>query len=192
MTGLIVLGFFALYVAVAIGATVRAKGWWKLLALAAFVLIPTWDTLVNRIYHKQVICKNREIGIQVFESIRLPSDLYDAGGVPLIFDRYGKFDEKKTENRYKESSKYVEEGAWLTGVTKYTFEIIDAQSGRALARFTNYFAAGGGWPFLPLRPLSKYFGEYAFRSDPQACLDLDTDWIGNTAMAPFVEKNKAN
>jgi len=69
---------------------------------AVFALIPTWDTFVNRIYHKQVICKRPEIGLHVFENVRLPVELYDTRGTPLIFDRYGNFDVNKVGNRYKE------------------------------------------------------------------------------------------
>ncbi len=155
-----------------------------------WALIPTWDILVNRIYHKQVICKNPEIGLQVLEYVRLSPDLYDARGNPLIFDRRGNFDKKKLENKYRGDARYTLEGGWLTGAVKYTFEVNDVQSGRVLARFTDFYAAGGGWIFIPFRPLIRYLGEYAFRSEPQFCLDRSTNWTGQAVVAPFLTKNR--
>jgi len=182
--------------AVAISARWVYRRTHSVLAIAGVLticaLIPTWDTLVNRIYHKQVICKRPEVGLHVLEYVRLPVELYDARGIPLIFDRYGNFDENKIGNRYKENGKYEEEGGWLTGVVKYTFEINDAQSGRVLVRFTDFYAAGGGWILLPFRHLIRYLGEYAFRGERQSCLDPSADWIGQAAVASFLVKNRTN
>jgi hypothetical protein len=199
--GIILLPLGAFMGGLYLWAAIKSARWiygkthsiWAIAALVIiFALIPTWDTIVNRIYHKQVICKKPEIGLHVFEFVRLPVDLYDARGIPLIFDHYGNFDESKIGKRYKENAKYTDEGGWLTGAVRYTFEINDVQTGRVLARFTDYYAAGGGWVFLPFRPLIRYVGEYAFRSDLHSCLDQDTNWIGKAAKAPFVEKNSSN
>ena len=199
--GIVLLPLGALVTGLYLWAVVNAARWvyrkthstWAIAGvLTICALIPTWDTLVNRIYHKQIICSKPEIGLHVFEKIRLPADLYDARGIPLIFDRYGNFDVIKMGNRYKENGKYEHEGGWLTGAVKYTFEINDIQSGRVLARFTNFYAAGGGWIFVPFRPLIKYLGEYAFRGKPQSCLDPSGNWIDETAIAPFLIKNRTN
>ena len=160
--------------------------------LATSVLIPTWDTFVNRIYHNHVICRKPELGLHVFEKVKLPEELYDAKGNPSIFDHYGNFDITKVGNRYREDGKYQNEGGWLTGVVRYTFEITDTQSGRVLARFTDFYAAGGGWILIPVRPLFRYLGEYAFRGEPQSCLDLRTNWIAATVVAPFYAKSSTN
>ncbi len=199
--GVILLPLGALVIGLYLWVAVKSARWvyrkthsiWAIAGvLTICALIPTWDTLVNRIYHKQVICKKPEIGLHVFENVRLPAELYDARGIPLIFDRYGNFDVNKTGNRYKEDGKYENEGGWLTGVVKYTFEINDVQSSRVLARFTDFYAAGGGWILIPFRPLIRYLGEYAFRSEPQSCLDPSTNWIGKAAVAPFSVMNKTN
>jgi hypothetical protein len=199
--GIILLPVGALVIGLYFWAVVKGTRWayrkthsiWAIAGvLTLCALIPTWDTLANRIYHKQVICKKPEIGLHVFEKIRLPGELYDARGIPLILDRYGNFNVNKMGNRYKQDGKYANEGGWLTGVVKYTFEINDVQSGRVLARFTDFYAAGGGWILIPFRPLIRYFGEYAFRGEPKSCLDFGTNWIGETVVAPFLEKNRAN
>ena len=160
--------------------------------LAIWALIPTWDTLVNRIYHSEVTCRSPEIGVHVFEKVTLPVDLYDSRGVPLIFDRLGNFDKNKVGSRFKEEAKYADEGYWLTRVVKYTFEIGDVQSGRVLVRFTDFYAAGGGWILIPFRPLIRYLGEYAFRGERKSCLDPSIDWIGKAAIAPFLLTNRTN
>ena len=199
--GIILLPLGALVVSLYVWIVIKGVRWayrkthpvWAIVAvLTVSVLLPTWDTFVNRIYHSQVICESAELGIHVFEKVQLPPELYDAKGNPLIFDRYGNFDIAKVGNRYREDGRYEKEGRWLTGAVKYTFEITDAQSGRVLARFTDFYAAGGGWILVPLQPLLRYLGEYAFRSKPQSCLDLKTNWIGETAVAPFYQKGSAN
>ena len=199
--GIILLPLGALVIGLYVWAGVTSARWvyrktqsiWAIAGvLTICALIPTWDTLLNRIYHKQVICKKPEIGLHVFENVRLPVELYDARGIPLIFDRYGNFDVKKMKNRYKEDGKYEHQGGWLTGAVKYTFEINDVQSGRVLARFTDFYSAGGGWILIPFRPLIKYLGEYAFRGEPNSCVDPRTNWIDEAAMAPFLAKIGTN
>lgn len=199
--GIILLPLGALVIGLYVWVVVKSARWayrktrsvWAIAGvLTSCVLIPTWDTFVNRIYHNQVICKKPELGLHVLEKIQLPAELYDAKGNPLIFDRYGNFDITKVGNRYREDGKYQNEGGWLTGAVRYTFEITDTQSGRVLARFTDFYAAGGGWILILIRPLIRYLGEYAFRAAPESCLDLKTNWIGQTAMAPFYATNGAN
>ena len=197
--GIVLLPLGALVIGLYLWAAVRGVRWayrkthsiWVMAGVSVLcILIPTWDTFVNRIYHKQLICNKHEIGLHVFEHVRLPAELYDARGIPLIFDRYGNFDVNKTGNRYKERAKYEHEGGWLTGAVKYTFEINDVQSGHVLARFTDFYAAGGGWILIPFRPLIRYFGEYGFRGEPHSCLDPSTNWIGETTVATFLTKSK--
>ena len=199
--GIILLPLGALVTGLYLWAAINSARWayrkthsvWAIAGMLTIcALIPTWDTAVNRIYHKQVICKKSEIGLHVFENVTLPAEFYDARGIPLIFDGYGNFDTKKVGTRYKEDGKYEHEGAWLTGAVKYTFEINDVQSGHVLARFTNYYAAGGGWILIPFRPLIRYLGEYAFRGEPQSCVDASINWIGEAAAAPFLLKNRTN
>jgi hypothetical protein len=199
--GIILLPLGALVIGLYLWVVVKSARWayrrshsiWAIVGvLIISVLIPSWDTLANRIYHKEVICKKPEIGIHVLENIRLPPEFYDERGNPLIFDRHGNFDGSKIGNRFKESGKYVNEGGWLTGSVKYTFEISDVQSDRVLARFTEFYAAGGGWVLMPFRPLIKYLGEYAFRWEPQSCLDRGRNWLDETAVALFLPQTKGN
>lgn len=199
--GIVLLPLGALVVGLYLWLAVKSARWayqktrsrWAIAGvLVACVSIPTWDTFVNRIYHNQVTCKKPELGLLVFERVKLPAEYYDAKGNPLIFDRYGNFDVTKVGNRYKESQKQEDQGGWLTGAVKYTFEITDTQSGRVLARFTDFYATGGGWILIPFRPLIRYLGDYAFKGAPQSCLGLKTNWIGEAAVAPFYAQNLRN
>jgi len=67
MTGLVVLGVLLIYIAVAAGVTVAAKGRWKLLVVAVFILIPTWDILPGKIALARH-CE-QEGGIKIYRSV---------------------------------------------------------------------------------------------------------------------------
>jgi hypothetical protein len=199
--GMILLPLGALVIGLYLWVVVKGTRWayrktqslWAIAGiLTVCALVPTWDVLLNRIYHKQVICKNPEIGLYVLEHVKLSMELYDSRGFPSIFDRYGNFDVSKVGNRYTEHAKYENEGGWLTGRVRYTFEVKDVQSGRVLARFTDFYPSGGGWILIPFRPLIRYLGEYAFRGEPKSCLDSRRNWIGEAAVAPFLIRNRTN
>lgn len=67
MTGLVVLGILLAYVAVAVGIMVIAKGVWKWLVFAIFILIPTWDIIPGKIALAR-LCE-QEGGIKIYRSV---------------------------------------------------------------------------------------------------------------------------
>ena len=67
MTGLIVLGFLVAYVAIATGIASWAKGRWRLLVIAVFILIPTWDIVPGKIALAHY-CE-KEGGIKIYRSV---------------------------------------------------------------------------------------------------------------------------
>ena len=78
MTGLVVLGILLVYIAVAVGATVAAKGLWKLLVVAVFILIPTWDIIPGKIALARY-CE-QEGGIKSFRSVDGVEGFLSLGG----------------------------------------------------------------------------------------------------------------
>ncbi len=107
MTGLIVLGLFLLYVAVAMGLTVRARGRWKLLVMAVFILIPTWDIIPGKIALAHY-CE-REGGIKVYRSVEGVEGFLIRGGTAYeeYFSRFGyKYIEIVKEKRDPRNGQY--------------------------------------------------------------------------------------
>jgi len=67
MTGLVILGILLVYIGIAVGVTVRAKGAWKWLVMAVFILIPTWDIIPGKIALAHY-CE-KEGGIKIYRSV---------------------------------------------------------------------------------------------------------------------------
>ena len=67
MTGLIVLGILLAYIAIGVGIAVLAKGVWKVVVIAAFILIPTWDIVPGKIALAHYC--DKEGGIKIYRSI---------------------------------------------------------------------------------------------------------------------------
>jgi len=67
MTGLIVLGILLAYIAIAFGIATFAKGKWRALVIAVFILIPTWDIIPGKIALDR-LCE-KEGGIKIYRSV---------------------------------------------------------------------------------------------------------------------------
>ena len=64
MGGLAVLFVIGLYLAIALWIVIKSPGWWRLLALLAFVLIPSADALWGRYVTLPRLCK--DAGLKVY------------------------------------------------------------------------------------------------------------------------------
>lgn len=89
MTGLVVLGILLAYIAIAAGIGALAKGKWKLLVIAVFVLIPTWDIIPGKIALARY-CE-QEGGIKIYRSVEGVEGFLSLDGrvYEEYFKRYG-------------------------------------------------------------------------------------------------------
>ena len=89
MTGLVVFGILLAYLAVAVGVASLAKGRWRLLVIAVFILIPTWDIIPGKIALNHY-CKN-EGGIKIYRSVGGVDGFLSLGGGAYreYLERYG-------------------------------------------------------------------------------------------------------
>lgn len=67
MIGLVVLGVLLAYIAIGLGVASRVKGAWRVLVIAVFVLIPTWDIIPGKIALSHY-CE-KEGGIRIYRSV---------------------------------------------------------------------------------------------------------------------------
>ena len=89
MTGLIVLGILVIYIAIAVGITTMAKGVWKVLVIAVFILIPTWDIIPGKIALTHYC--DTEGGIKIYRSVEGVEGFLSMDGrvYEEYFKRYG-------------------------------------------------------------------------------------------------------
>lgn len=100
MTGLVVLGILLVYIAVGFGIAMAARGMWKLLVVAAFVLIPTWDIIPGKIALAHYCAKDG--GIKIYRSVEGVEGFLSLDGRVYedYFKRYGyKYVEVAREKR---------------------------------------------------------------------------------------------
>lgn len=117
----------------------------KWIAVAVFVLIPTWDEILGRVYFKY-LCET-ESGVHVYKTVELPAEYWDEGGEPKFYDeKNGNF----TLEGYR-----VE---YATGAYSSLFHVdnsghkrVDRRSGQVLGEVTD-FRYWGGWMRRNLSP----------------------------------------
>lgn len=127
-----------------------AKG--ALAAVAMFVLLPTWDTIANHWYHKNVLCARDDVGLQIFSRIRLS---------PQYYDNFGRFKEPEgwfsgrtlIDGRYQRQSGNFQEGVFpLTRYERRFSGVIDTKEKKLISSEVDYLTRGGGWWLIVLRP----------------------------------------
>lgn len=120
------------------------------LAVVGILVITFGDTVFNRWYHKEVLCKREDVGMKVFETVMLPAGYWDEENnrpqLPLTMSR-----EKPFLGRYAEMEKYERGGSRpFTAYERSEATVVDLQTGRVLSRFVDYMPAGGTWWAMPL------------------------------------------
>jgi hypothetical protein len=122
-------------------------------AVVFFALLPTWDTIANRWYHKNVLCKRSEVGLHVYEHVKLPFQYYDNHG--RFKEPDGWFSGRAlVGNRYQRQSGNLQDGVFpLTSHEKRFSGVFDQQEQRLISYEADYWTKGGGWWLIIFRPL---------------------------------------
>ena len=111
-----------------------------------FILIPTGDTIFNRWYHQNVLCKRDDVGLKIFEKVQLPLEYFEADGMLNKEVRSKAYDGKKILNRYEWKDVHASGGVYtFTGYVKDTGSVIDTNTGKVISQFSDYRNGGGGW-----------------------------------------------
>lgn len=122
-------------------------------AVISFLLLPTWDTIANRWYHKNVLCARSEVGLHIYDHVRLPSQYYDNLG--RFKEPEGWFSGRTLVNdRYQRQSGNLQEGVFpLTKSEKRFSGVLDTKEQRLISYEVDYLTQGGGWWLIIFRPL---------------------------------------
>lgn len=124
------------------------------LAVVCILVITFGDTVFNRWYHKEVLCKREEVGVRIFEKVELPKEYLDKEmqlqKLPFPLSQahfFAKFS--------------LNESVVISGLFPFTANgrieriIVDNESDKVLAQFVDYWPAGGPWWGMPF----EWFGE---------------------------------
>ena len=118
----------------------------KWIAIAVFILIPTWDEILGRVYFKY-LCET-ESGVHVYKTVELPAEYWDEQGREKFVDEKagGFLLVKEYPTEYKT-------GTYSTffHVDNAGYKRVDKQSGQILGEVTD-FRYWGGWIRRNLSP----------------------------------------
>jgi len=133
-----------------------------------FLLLPTWDTIANRWYHRNVLCTRSEVGLHIYHQIRLQSQYFDNGG--RFKEPEGWFSGRTlVDERYQRQSGSLQEGVFpLTKAEKRFSKILDTKEKRLISEEVDYLTRGGGWWLIIFRPL---FSQVDFLSYVRGMID---------------------
>ncbi len=162
--GIILLPLGALVIGLYIWVVVKGTRWaYRRFAMPGafaaamfFLLVPTWDTIVNRWYHKHVLCARSDVGLHVNEHVQLPSQYYDSLG--RFKEPEGWFSGRTLVNsRYQRQFGNLQDGIFpLTRHEKRFSGIFDTKEQRLISYEVDYWTKGGGWWLIFIRPLFSH------------------------------------
>lgn len=120
------------------------------ISMLGIFLLTVGDTAFNRWYVANVLCKREDVGVKIFETVKLEREHWDEinnrAALPLDM-RAG----KPFLGRYVVTDSYDDDGIWpLTYHTRLQFLVVDVTTEKVLSRFVNYMPLGGLWWTFPL------------------------------------------
>lgn len=154
ITGVIIFFVFYVWLIIKVARFVKRKTGSSRLAGLAILLIfvlTVGDTVFNRLYHKEVLCKRDDVGVKIFSTVEVPPEYWDIANNRPAFD-VAWDTTKPFLGRYSEREKN-ERGGWLplTAYKRKEVSVIDLQTGETLSRFVDYEPRGGMWWLMPLK-----------------------------------------
>ena len=159
--GIILLPLGALVIGLYLWVVVKGTRWayhrfarlGALVAVLFFLLLPSWDTIANRWYHKNVLCARSDVGLHIYDHVRLPSQYYDGEG--RFKEPEGWFSGRTlVSERYRRQSGNVQEGVFpLTKYEKRFSGVLDTKEQRLISYEVDYLTKGGGWWLTIFRPV---------------------------------------
>lgn len=110
------------------------------IALAVFVLLPTWDIIPGRLYF-QHLCQTKA-GISVFRTVYVDQAFFRTDGMP---------DESKLARNYVQTSSFDRNFSKRFNIAKTEGVIQDIGTGERLGASTDFFYHGG-WLMAAVTP----------------------------------------
>jgi len=198
--GMILLPLGALVIGLYLWVAVKGTRWaYRKFAVAGavagvafFALVPTWDALLNQYYYRQVLCKQPEVGLHVYETITLLPNYYDEKGNPRLPDSFG---DPKTPflDRYIFEIRYKDEGVYPITANRHFYQgTYDVTTNKFLSKFEDY-QPRGGWLWSNVFRLVLNAADYDWimsRGPKQSCFDNAQFWklVSDAKTGPFITR----
>lgn len=145
------------------------------LVVVGILVVTFGDTAFNRWYHKEVLCKREEVGVRIFERVKLPAEFLEKGTLqpklPFPLSKEPFFTGFMSKESRTNSGHFP-----FTAYGRIERTVIHNETGRVLARFVDYWPAGGPWWGAPF----AWFGESSLigwlsgRQQVPSCFDDGT------------------
>jgi len=198
--GIILLPLGALVIGLYLWVVVKGTRWayrkyalpGAVAAIALFALLPTWDTLINQYYYKQVLCKRPEVGLQIYGKVRLPTDMYDERGNPRLPDSMND-PNRPFLGKYIFDIHYKDEGSYPITANRRLFHgTYDVSTNQFLSKVEDYQPTGG-WIWTNAFRLVISAADYNWimsRGPKQSCFERTQFWkiITEAKTTPFTLK----
>jgi len=113
----------------------------KWIAVSVFILIPTWDEILGRVYFKY-LCVT-ESGRKIYKTVELPAKYWNANGEPKFIDQRGIPDEAMLGNRYTFSWETEENYSRMFRIKKSERIVAETHSNDPIGRYTSFIYFGG-------------------------------------------------
>lgn len=143
MIALMVLSALLVYLGIAwlvIKRLPNKKAKW--IAVAIFILIPTWDEILGRVYFKS-LCET-ESGMKIYKTVELPAEYWNANGEPKFITRDGLADKAMLGDRYDFTSEFQENYSQTFRIKRHAEVVTNKQTKEILGRYVR-FTYFGGW-----------------------------------------------
>jgi hypothetical protein len=171
------------------------------LSVLALLVLTIGDTVINRLYHKEVLCKREDVGVKIYSTVEVPPKYWDENNNrPILKElmnrgRVSPEHFKPFLGRYSEAEKFENGGLWpLTSYTRHVSTVVDVQTGRVLSRFVDYERTGGVWWLFPLgfADSDSMIGWLIGQGDKSnSCYEHPTDLIVEASRGVF-QKSKGD
>jgi len=113
----------------------------KWIAVAVFILIPTWDEIAGRIYFKS-LCET-ESGVKVYKVVELPGEYWHLDGKPKFIKANGDPDEAILSGRAQFSNEFQEKYSAYFRIKRHARVVSDRSTGQVLGRYIRFIYFGG-------------------------------------------------
>jgi hypothetical protein len=139
-----------------------------IIGVVVFLLIPTWDEILGRIYLRH-LCATKA-GVKVYKTVELPAKYWDESGEPRFFNQSGYLDHDFWVKELDESGGRVERYSSIFSIDKDTSPVKERLGQKSLAEVTT-FRFWGGWIRRKLSP-DNVANSCAFISKPEFSRDF--------------------
>ncbi len=178
MLGLIILSVIVCYVLFAHFMIKRLSSKRvKYIALAIFILIPTWDVIIGRIYFNW-LCMS-EGGISVYKTVELGKEYWNKEGNPIFFTEKGDLIEESLPG-FKVDAESDTHYSHILRIHKRSLKVIERSSGRLLGERIR-FAYFGGW-------LKNNMGIHVSAKSCPPYDEVSMNKLINEIFSPVIEK----